>query len=58
MSAIVALGVFFIILYWFGCLAKGLAIGNAARGEYKIKHECFGERYCTICGKKLKNPRN
>jgi len=58
MSAIIGVAIFIIILYWLGCIAKGLAIGRTARGEFRIKHECYGEKYCAICGKKLKKPRN
>ncbi len=49
------------VLFIFWCIGTFMESYHAAQGGRKViqvKHECYGDKYCTICGKQLKKPRN
>jgi len=54
----VVIGVILFTLYCIGKFMEGYYAAQGGRKEVSVKHECYGEKYCAICGKKLKRPRN
>ena len=48
--------VIFFILFIIGKFQEGYAGVNRTR-KRKIEHQCWGEKYCNICGKEMRHPR-
>lgn len=53
--------VLIVILFILWCVGKFMEGAHRASGGRRVvsvKHECYGDKYCAICGKEMRKPRN